>query len=99
MAKTAVINVRVEPELKQLAEDLYKSFGITITDAINLFLNKSVMEGGLPFELKQPRYNAETEAAMAEADAILDGRAETKAYKSAGELFRELDRELKEESR
>ncbi|MDO4176719.1 MAG: type II toxin-antitoxin system RelB/DinJ family antitoxin [Bacillota bacterium] len=99
MAKSAVINVRVEPELKQLAEDLYKSFGITITDAINLFLNKSVMEGGLPFDLKQPRYNAETEAAMAEADAMLDGRIEAQAYKSAGELFRELDKELEEESR
>lgn len=98
MAKSAVINVRVEPELKQLAEDLYKSFGITITDAINLFLNKSIMEGGLPFELKQPRYNAETEAAMLEADAILEGREKTKSYKSAKELFEELDREIEEES-
>lgn len=99
MAKSAVINVRVEPEIKQLAEDLYKSFGITITDAINIFLNKSVMEGGLPFELKQPRYNAETEAAMMDADEILDGRKEAKKYKSAKDLFEELDREIEEGGR
>lgn len=96
MAKSAVINVRVEPEIKQLAEDLYKSFGITITDAINLFLNKSIMEGGLPFELKQPSYNAETEAAMAEADTIVEGRKKSKAYHSAEELFAELDKEIEE---
>lgn len=67
MAKTANINVRVDPETKSLAEELFSSFGITITDAINMFLRKSIMEGGLPFEVKQPRYNQETEAAMEEA--------------------------------
>ena len=53
MAKTANINIRIEPETKATAEKLFSSFGITITDAINIFLNKSIMEGGLPFELKQ----------------------------------------------
>ena len=58
MAKTANINIRIEPETKATAEKLFSSFGITITDAINIFLNKSIMEGGLPFELKQPNFNS-----------------------------------------
>ena len=41
MAKTANINIRIEPETKATAEKLFSSFGITITDAINIFLNKS----------------------------------------------------------
>ena len=53
VAKTANIN--------DIIEKLFSSFGITITDAINIFLRKSIMEGGLPFEVKQPRYNAETD--------------------------------------
>lgn len=93
MAKTANINVRIDPETKSSAEELFSSFGITITDAINIFLRKSIMEGGLPFEMKQPRYNVETEAAMNEARAILRGQIKTKRYPDAHTLFQELDAE------
>lgn len=93
MAKTANINVRIDPETKLNAEKLFSSFGITITDAINIFLRKSIMEGGLPFEMKQPRYNAETETAMMEARAILEGKKQAKQYSSAHILFEELDAE------
>lgn len=93
MAKTANINVRIDPETKASAERLFSSFGITITDAINIFLRKSIMEGGLPFEMKQPRYNVETETAMKEARAIMEGRIERKHYVSAHALFEELDAE------
>ena len=41
MAKTANINIRIDPETKAGAEKLFASFGITITDAINIFLHKS----------------------------------------------------------
>ena len=80
MAKTANINIRIDPETKSSAEKLFASFGITITDAINIFLRKSIMEGGLPFEVKQPRYNIETEAAMQEARAIMSGNSNKKIY-------------------
>ena len=44
MAKTANINIRIEPEIKNSAEKLFSNFGITLTDAINIFLHKSIME-------------------------------------------------------
>lgn len=93
MAKTANINVRIDPETKLSAEKLFSSFGITVSDAINIFLRKSIMEGGLPFEVKQPRYNAETETAMKEARDIINGQVQTKRYVSARALFNELDAE------
>lgn len=93
MAKTANINVRIDPETKASAEKLFSSFGITVTDAINIFLRMSIMEGGLPFDVKQPRYNAETEAAMNEARAIMGGQIQAKRYTSAHALFDELDAE------
>ena len=91
MAKTANINIRIDPEVKLSAEELFSSFGITMTDAINIFLHKSIMEGGLPFEMKQPRYNAETEAAMHEARGIMSGQVQAKRYASAHDLFEDLD--------
>lgn len=93
MAKTATLNVRIDPEIKNMAEKLYSSFGITITDAINMFLHQSILVGGLPFDLKQPRYNATTEAAMQEARDIMKGKIQTKRYTSVKEMMEDLDDE------
>ena len=94
MARTANINVRTEPDTKSGAEAVYSKFGLSLSDAINVFLNMSIMEGGFPFIVKQPRYNQETEAAMLEAKDILTGKQDAHRYSSARELFNELDAEV-----
>ena len=38
MAKKSTPNVRISLEIKHMIKTLYSSFGITITDAINMFL-------------------------------------------------------------
>ena len=98
MAKTANLNIRIDPETKSSAEQLFSQFGITVTDAVNMFIHQSLMVGGLPFELRNPRYNVETEAAMREARMIMAGELKAKAYHSARELSEELDREMAAES-
>ena len=94
MVKTANITIRVDPGTKTSAEPLFSGFGITITDAISIFLHKSIMEGGLPFEVKQPRFNAETKAAIEEARRIIAGEIPAKRYGSVRDLFNELDKEI-----
>ena len=47
--------------------------------------------GGLPFAVRLPRYNHETEDAIQEARDIMSGKREAKSYSSARELFQELD--------
>ena len=93
MAKTANINLRIEPSTKAKAEALFSSFGITVTDAINIFLNTSIMEGGFPFQIQQPRYNDQTEVAMQEARDIIAGKIQSKSYSTVEELFKDLDGE------
>ena len=93
MSKTATINMRIEPTIKAQAEDVFSSFGISVTDAINIFLHASIMEGGFPFQPKQPRYNRETLLAMQEAREIMDGKIEAKRYTSLSELMDEMDAE------
>ena len=93
--KTANIKIRVNPVLKKNAEELFSSFGITLSDAINIFLNKSVMIGGLPFELKkEKKFNKETEEAIQETKDIMSGKKKAKLYNSVSELFSDLDSEL-----
>ena len=91
MAKSANINIRIDPDVKSRSETLFASFGITVTDAVNMFLHQSLMMGGLPFEVRQPRYNAVTEAAMQEARDIMSGKLQTKSYSSFSELMEDLD--------
>ncbi|HEL1541408.1 TPA: type II toxin-antitoxin system RelB/DinJ family antitoxin [Streptococcus suis] len=91
MAKTANINLRIEPSTKAQAEALFNSFGISVTDAINIFLNTSIMEGGFPFQIKQPRYNRDTELAIEEARQIMAGKLEAQSFNNVSELFASLD--------
>ena len=93
MAKTANLHVRIDPETKSSVEELYSSFGITVSDAITMFLRKSLMVGGLPFEVRQPRYNAETEAAIQEARDIMAGKIQTKTYTSVAEMNAAIEAE------
>ena len=53
MNKSTTFTFRLNPEVKKEASDLYESLGITLSDAINLFLYQSIREGGLPFEVKK----------------------------------------------
>jgi len=87
MAKTANLNMRVDDQLAESARAIYRAFGITITDAVNMFFAKSVMEGGLPFELKQRRYNAETEQAIRDAQNRV---GISKTYDNVNEMLADL---------
>ena len=74
MAKTEIITLQIDSNLKEKAEALFSSLGLTLEEAIILFLEASVQHGGIPFPLEQTRYNQETELALEEARDILSGK-------------------------
>jgi DNA-damage-inducible protein J len=71
MPKTATLSIRVDPKIKSEAETLYSMYGLSLGDAVNVFLHQSLNVGGLPFDMRAPRPNAVTEAAMLEGDEII----------------------------
>ena len=77
----AVINIRVNDEVKKEAETIFKSLGLNMSVAMNLFLKKCINENGIPFDLKLP--NKET-------NKILNGDIVRKSYKNVDELFEDL---------
>lgn len=93
MAKSANLYIRIDPEVKAEVEAIYSQYGMTLTEAINIFLYQSRNIGGLPFDLRPKIPNAETLAAMKEANDISKGAVPSKSYKNARELFDELDAE------
>ena len=89
MSRSAVMNLRIEPEIKAKAEELFGSFGLTVTDAVNVFLRQSLMRGGFPFEIVLSIPNATTQAAIAEAERLLHDPS-AKSFTSMEELRADL---------
>ena len=65
MAKSEMIRARVEPEIKHEAEAVFRTLGLSATQAITLFYKQVALQRGLPFALKIP--NQTTREAMGEA--------------------------------
>jgi DNA-damage-inducible protein J len=86
--KSTELRSRVEPELKDTAAEVLAQCGLTLSDAIRLFLKQVVLHNGLPFEVKVP--NAETRAAMEEARSITRAR-----FGSGKELIDDLEKKAR----
>ena len=72
MRATSMVHVRVDETLKAQATETLALMGLTVSDAIRVFLIRVLAEKELPFAIKVP--NATSQAAMAEANEIIEGR-------------------------
>lgn len=75
MNKSVTVQSRIDPILKQSAEDILKQLGLTSSQAINAFYAQIVLVKGLPFDVRLPNY--ETLTAMQELDEGLGQRYES----------------------
>lgn len=58
-------NVYLDTEMKKKAQEIFKQYGMGLSDAFNIFLAQSVMEKGIPFQIKIP--NEETTRVIKDA--------------------------------
>ena len=70
---TATINVtlRLDKNLKEQADEFFNNLGLSLNSAINMFIKQSLRERQLPFLPSLNTPNAETRAALDEADRML----------------------------
>lgn len=85
--------MRIDPEVKAKSEKVFTPLGLSISEAVNIFLHRAILEGGLPFDVRQPRYDREVEAAMREVEDMLAGRIPMRKYASVEEMNADLDGE------
>jgi len=103
MAKTAILRARVDSEKVTVAERVLSKLGISVGDAINLFLGQICIQKGIPFALTtrphldlsnatvgeiEERYSERTP--NPETAAALNERP-TRRYKSASQALRSLN--------
>jgi DNA-damage-inducible protein J len=87
-ARTSMLHVRIDDETKEQATEALEAMGLSVSDAVRLFLKRVVADQAFPLELKVP--NAETRAAMAEADEI--AARHRARFATADDMFAELEK-------
>ena len=65
MAKEATLQVRMDAELKEQVEALYKAMGSSFAEAVRIFAKQSVAEQAMPFRVHIPTDNAKRELGVA----------------------------------
>lgn len=93
MAKSENINIRIEPELKKEAEETLDYLGLTMAEAIKLFLKQVTLTDSIPFKIEKPKYNKQTLEAMMESKAMMENPKEYKAYSNVNELMEDLNKD------
>lgn len=99
MARTANVFARVEPEVKEQAEQVLDRLGIPMSNAVGMFLIQIVLQRGIPFEMKLPAYEelvAYGSLTKEQFDAEIEKGMDIKAGRvySADEVEAEMKREF-----
>lgn len=55
MEKTATLNLRVNPAVKEQAEEVLSKLGIPMSTAIDMYLHQISLTGGIPFAVTLPK--------------------------------------------
>ena len=87
---TTNLNIRINKDIKDQAEQIFNELGLNMTTAINMFLRTTVRENGIPFSLKLDVPNEVTAAAIEEGRRIASDRT-VKGYTSMDALKAALD--------
>lgn len=80
---TTMIHVRIDQNLKMKASKTFNAMGMSLSEAVRVFLTRSATDQALPFQLEVP--NAETIAAMQAAE-----RGDGVKFNSVAELMADL---------
>lgn len=81
------INLRIDSEIKKQAEAMFADMGLTMSTAINIFIRQALRQGKIPFEITSDMPNAETLAAIDDANK---GRNLSKAYTDIDKMFEDI---------
>ncbi|HHX8598193.1 TPA: type II toxin-antitoxin system RelB/DinJ family antitoxin [Legionella pneumophila] len=82
--KTATVRARIEPELKSEVESVLNELGLSVSEAIELYLRQIKLVHGIPFDIRLP--NKVTQKTFKQTD---EGN-ELNYYYNLEDLFKKL---------
>lgn len=99
MARTSSVFARVEPEIKDQAEAVLEQLGITMSNAVDMFLRQVIFQKGIPFEVKLPQAEPLSYGSLTKEEfnsAIESGMADVKCGRvhTADDVEAEMKRDF-----
>ena len=88
---TTPTQVRIDSDIKRESAALFKTLGLDMSGAVNMFLHQCVLRGGLPFSVEVPEFGPKTLEAMEEGRRIAKDK-NVKGYTNMEDLKAALDK-------
>ena len=60
MAETTNLNIRMDKDLKETAEVVFKEMGMSLTTAFNIFVRQTLRQGKIPFDIYSDLFYSES---------------------------------------
>lgn len=86
---TIPTQIRIDKETREEAAILLDGLGMSLSEAINIFLKQVVLRGGMPFEVTYPQYKSDVISAIREAKQISHDPS-VKAFTDVSSMFEEI---------
>ena len=90
MAKVST-SISIDADVQTKAQELFADFGLDLSTAINIFLRQSIRENCIPFSIQREVPNADTIAAMREAEDMVNHPENYKTFDNMDDLMRALN--------
>lgn len=90
MSNKGNMTLRVEPELKAQAADLFNALGMDLSTATGIFYRQALRCHGFPFEIRLDEPNSETLEAIREVQEMKKNPSLGKSYTDVDQMMREL---------
>jgi DNA-damage-inducible protein J len=97
MPKTAAkLQVRIDRDLKEAAEEVFAEIGLDATTAVRLFFTKVAQTRSIPFRLRaESEFSPEAEERILAAwEESKDPANRSKPYTDVSEMFRDIRRDM-----
>lgn len=91
MAKVST-SISLDADVKAKAQELFADFGLDLSTAINIFLRQSIRENCIPFSIQREAPNADTLAAMREAEEMVRHPEQYETFSNMTDLMRSLEK-------
>jgi DNA-damage-inducible protein J len=85
---STMVHVRIDESIKQQASETLQAMGLSLSDAVRVFLTRVVADKQIPFDLRAP--NSDTLAAMKEADEVASSRMAR--FSTVDELINDIEK-------
>ena len=98
MEKTATLNLRVSPSVKQQAERVLSSLGVSMATAIDIYLRQIALAGGIPFPVRIPpvpeNMNADSMDTETLRHTLIKGMDDAETEALSGEIATKIQNEM-----